>query len=453
MKTFSQFQEDSLTVILEQAGKGFAAMTDQDFERWVKANPGAAEKARKVRAEFLKTYNTAKQSSGTQQTPPRGTSTASGQPFNSTGKPGSPGNSQGGYSTPRNPTGNSSSGATPSATSTSTPKPTNKLKNIGTGIARQGAYVGADIAADAAIDQIKNPNTRANVRTAKDFGLGTAALYTNPITSIALGGAGQSSSAPSGSKDVGNYRITKRIDSSGGESGFDRFLATGKDTKGYTYNDPNAEKIMAYRRDRVGSKAPEDKPIRIGAAKVGGQVVPVQYGSVAGEKKVGTQAQAASTRAVQQSRQVAAKSNTYGATSGSGIRGIGGPTTVSKTDRGSFISTGSGAQRKTAQLASTQLIRDPKSGKQVVGDLAFKGGQATYLSRPSTASRDSNATPGGAWRNVQRSLNLGGQRERDAAASKREYRTALQNTQQYTKKLGITPQSAAKQKLPGYGKA
>jgi hypothetical protein len=89
----------------------------------------------------------------------------------------------------------------------------------------------------------------------------------------------------------------------------------------------------------------------------------------------------------------------------------------------------------------------------VVGDLAFKGGQATYVARPSTASRDSNATPGGAWRNVQRSLNFGGQRERDAAASKREYRTALQNTQQYTKKLGITPQSAAKQKLPGYGKA
>jgi len=117
MKTFNQFQEDSLTVILEQAGKGVAAMDDQDFERWVKANPSTAEYARKVRAKFLKTYNTAKQSSGTQQTSPRGTSTASGEPFNATGKPGSPGNSQGGYSTPRNPTGNSSSGATPSATS------------------------------------------------------------------------------------------------------------------------------------------------------------------------------------------------------------------------------------------------------------------------------------------------------------------------------------------------
>ena len=404
MKTFSQFQEDSLTVILEQAGKGFAAMTDQDFERWVKANPGAAEKARKVRAEFLKTYNTAKQSSGTQQTPPRGTSTASGEPFNATGKPGSPGNSQGGYSTPRNPTGNSTStppgpnkppsGATSGTSSRVNVSPGQALRVAGN--VAQAGFVGYDIYDKTKERQAQGERLRTAIpKSAAEAGGGLAGSV-----------AAVRAAAPITARLKNPYAIgaANLAIASGGYWGGER--ATSDIVK--KLEGPDVTKDMEKTAQSYGMR----------------------------KSKVGMQ-----------------KANTYGATSGSGIRGIGGPTTVSKTDRGSFISTGSGAQRKTAQLASTQLIRDPKSGKQVVGDLAFKGGQATYVARPSTASRDSNATPEGAWRNVQRSLNFGGQRERDAVASKREYRTALQNTQQYTKKLGITPQSAAKQKLPGYGKA
>jgi len=407
MKTFSQFQEDSLTVILEQAGREYAAiaaMTDQDFENWVKGNPGAAEKARKIRAEVLKTYNTAKQSSGTQQTPPRGTSTASGEPFNATGKPGSPGNSQGGYSTPRNPTGNSTStppgpnkppsGATSGTSSRVNVSPGQALRVAGN--VAQAGFVGYDIYDKTKERQAQGERLRTAIpKSAVEAGGGLAGSV-----------AAVRAAAPITARLKNPYAIgaANLAIASGGYWGGER--ATSDIVK--KLEGPDVTKDMEKTAQSYGMRK----------AKVGMQ-----------------------------------KSNTYGATSGSGIRGIGGPTTVSKTDRGSFISTGSGAQRKTAQLASTQLIRDPKSGKQVVGDLAFKGGQATYLSRPSTASRDSNATPGGAWRNVQRSLNFGGQRERDAAASKREYRTALQNTQQYTKKLGITPQSAAKQKLPGYGKA
>jgi hypothetical protein len=155
---------------------------------------------------------------------------------------------------------------------------------------------------------------------------------------------------------------------------------------------------------------------------------------------------------IRKSRQAAAQSNVYGANKGSALSGIGGKTTTSKDAKGNaFMSTGAGNQRQTVQLAKTQLVRDPKTGQQRVGDLAFKGGKATYLTRPSTASREANATPESAWRNIQRSLNIGGQRERDAAASKQEYRTALGNTQTYQKKLGITPQSATAQKLPGRG--
>jgi hypothetical protein len=141
-------------------------------------------------------------------------------------------------------------------------------------------------------------------------------------------------------------------------------------------------------------------------------------------------------------------SSAYGTKKGSALTGIGGNTFVSKDKKGAaFMSTGAGSQRKTVQLAKTQLVRDPKTGKQVVGDLAFKGGKATYLARPSVASRDTSL---GA--RVGRALNIGRySKAAEQQAAKQEYRTALKNTQTYQKKLGITPKAATAQKLPGRG--
>jgi hypothetical protein len=148
---------------------------------------------------------------------------------------------------------------------------------------------------------------------------------------------------------------------------------------------------------------------------------------------------------MRKARSQMSSANVYGAKKGSAITGLGGQTKVDK--KSGTITT----QGKTAKLGSTQLVRDPKSGKQVVGDLAYKGGKPVYIARPSTASRESNASPGSAWRNLQRSLNIGGQRERDVAAAKQEYRTALKNTQTYQKQLGISAKQATAQKLPGAG--
>lgn len=143
-------------------------------------------------------------------------------------------------------------------------------------------------------------------------------------------------------------------------------------------------------------------------------------------------------------RQVAARTGAYGARQGSALTGIGGNTITSKDTKGNaFISTGAGSQRRTAQLAKTQLVRDPKTGKQVVGDLAFKGGKATYLARPSIASRDTSLAA-----RVGRALNIGKySRSAEQQASKQEYRTALRNTQQYQKQLGVKSTTA----LPGRG--
>ena len=108
------------------------------------------------------------------------------------------------------------------------------------------------------------------------------------------------------------------------------------------------------------------------------------------------------------------------------------------------MSTGVGSQRRTVQLAKTQLVRDPKTGQQRVGDLAYKDGKPVYLARPSAASSDTNLLS-----RLSRATGIGGQRERDAAAAKKDYKTALGNTQTYQKKLGITPKPAVGPKIVG----
>ncbi|WJZ47875.1 hypothetical protein [Synechococcus phage DSL-LC03] len=136
-------------------------------------------------------------------------------------------------------------------------------------------------------------------------------------------------------------------------------------------------------------------------------------------------------------------STAYGTKQGSALTGLGGP---AKVDQKAGTLTTKG---KTVKLASTQLVKDPKTGKQVVGDLAYKGGKAVYLARPSVASRDTSLAA-----NIGRALNIGKySKAAEQQAAKQEYRTALKNTQAYTKGLGISTQSATKQGLPGYGGA
>lgn len=148
---------------------------------------------------------------------------------------------------------------------------------------------------------------------------------------------------------------------------------------------------------------------------------------------------ASQTSASRQARQVAAQSGTYGASKGTAIAGTGGPTTINR-QKGTITSGG-----RTTKLSSTQLVRDPKTGKQVVGDLAYRGGKPVYLARPSVPSRETTLSA-----QIGRALNIGRfSKEAESQAAKREYRTALRNTQQYQKNLGITPQKAKSLGLPG----
>lgn len=147
------------------------------------------------------------------------------------------------------------------------------------------------------------------------------------------------------------------------------------------------------------------------------------------------------TLATRQSRERAGEKNQYGTRLGSAITGTGGNTTFNQ--RSNTVTSG----QRTAKLDKTQLVRDPKTGKQVVGDLAYKGGKPVYLARPSISSRDTSI---GA--NIGRALNVGRySKEAERKAASREYKEALKNTQNYQKQLGITTQRATQMKLPGYG--
>jgi hypothetical protein len=193
----------------------------------------------------------------------------------------------------------------------------------------------------------------------------------------------------------------------------------------------------------------------LGAALGYGSAIPVVGGVVAGADIArdliddpNERYKRIATSGVRSARQVAAKANTYGANKGSALMGIGGPTSVSQNKDGTgFMSTGVGSQRKTVQLAKTQLVKDPTTGKQRVGDLAYKGGKAVYLARPSAASSDTNLLS-----RLSRATGIGGQRERDSDAAKKDYRSALANTQTYQKKLGITPKPVVKPKIVGPAK-
>ena len=140
--------------------------------------------------------------------------------------------------------------------------------------------------------------------------------------------------------------------------------------------------------------------------------------------------------ATQSSRQQASKANVYGATKGSGIVGTGRPTTFNQ--KANTVTTGG----KTVQLPKTQILPGGR-----VGDLAYRGGKATYLARASVPSRDTVDKSGiGAYalRQLSRTTGIGGQRERDIAAANRERQQAMQNTLRYRQQLGITGTGVSK---------
>ena len=116
---------------------------------------------------------------------------------------------------------------------------------------------------------------------------------------------------------------------------------------------------------------------------------------------------------------------------GGAIKGIGGKTTFDT--KKNTITTGTGAQRKTAQLGKTSVITGP-GGKQEVGNLAYKGGKAVYKRSDTKSLAQTSSNP---LERVGRSLFAGAYKKSDAANAAKKLATARQSDGARNKALGV----------------
>lgn len=119
--------------------------------------------------------------------------------------------------------------------------------------------------------------------------------------------------------------------------------------------------------------------------------------------------------------------------SGGALAGIGGKTTFD-TKKGT-MTTGAGSQKRTVKLGKTSVVTDPKTGKQEVGHLAYKGGQAVYkrAADPSTLAQTSSNP----LERVGRSLFAGAYKKQDEAQKQKALEKARQSDAKRQKDLGV----------------
>jgi hypothetical protein len=118
--------------------------------------------------------------------------------------------------------------------------------------------------------------------------------------------------------------------------------------------------------------------------------------------------------------------------SGGEIKGIGGKTTFDT--KKNTITTGTGAQRKTAQLAKTSVVNDPKTGKQEVGNLAYKGGKAVYKRSDTKSLAQTSSNP---LERIGRSLFAGAYKKSDAENAAKKLNQARASDATRNKALGV----------------
>jgi hypothetical protein len=117
---------------------------------------------------------------------------------------------------------------------------------------------------------------------------------------------------------------------------------------------------------------------------------------------------------------------------GGAIKGIGGKTTFDT--KKNTITTGAGTQRKTAQLGKTSVVTNPKTGKQEVGNLAYKNGQAVYKRSDTKSLAQTSSNP---FERIGRTINPNAYKQSDAANAAKKLNQARQSDVARNKALGV----------------
>lgn len=116
---------------------------------------------------------------------------------------------------------------------------------------------------------------------------------------------------------------------------------------------------------------------------------------------------------------------------GTAIKGIGGPTSFDT--KKNTMTTGSGSQRRTVQLAKTGVVQ--RGGQSTAGPLAYLNGQAVYKAGPSAQSLAK--TSSNPLERIGRTLFAGAYKKHDAAKAQQALQKARQNDAARNKKLGV----------------
>jgi len=114
--------------------------------------------------------------------------------------------------------------------------------------------------------------------------------------------------------------------------------------------------------------------------------------------------------------------------SGGGLVGTGGKTTFD-TKKNTITSGG-----KTAQLGKTSVVTDPKTGKQGVGYLAYKGGKAVYKKPDTKSLAQTSSNP---WERIGRTIAPGAYKANDAKLAAAKLKTAAASDASRNKQLGV----------------
>jgi hypothetical protein len=116
------------------------------------------------------------------------------------------------------------------------------------------------------------------------------------------------------------------------------------------------------------------------------------------------------------------------AQAGGAIKGVGGKTSFD-TKKNTITSGG-----KTAQLGKTSVVTNPKTGKQEVGNLAYKNGQAVYKRSDTKSLAQTSSNP---FERIGRTINPNAYKQSDAANAAKKLNQARQSDVARNKALGV----------------
>lgn len=377
MKSYQQFISEC-HYFQEDAGDAFANMSDADFERYKKAQPSTAAFAEKKRKEAQ-----ARRQNTQPKTPKSGTQTAN--PNQNAG----PNAYQRGKQKVKDIYNRAKTAKANASQTYQNIKDTVKNK------AKQAANVkdaAKTAVSDAATKAKYGRSVRPDTTGASSLAKRSSALATVSKGSKALRVAGRVAGPAAAALDVASER------SKG--SGWMRSLAKGA--------------VTAAGGAAGGALGSAAGPVGTVAGGAAGATAASKAFDIAAGKNA---KERAADRMKNRQRQA-----------GGALVGTGGKTTFDT--KKNTITTGG----KTAQLGKTSVVKDPKTGKQETGYLAYKGGKAVYKRADKPGTGSSNA-----FERIGRAINPNAYKANDAKLAAQKLNKAKQSDAARNKALGVKP--------------